>query len=176
MRPSKKEKAIARAKSAIAELREMAKILSSEDAPEDLVEEAIRTVNGAYRWTHLDGRKPENYETMELVSKIRRAAFTVKEGFLDLADVQVPRPLFDVPRTDVNVKVDNEAFRAAVAAWVSSERVGSQTDRWETVFKCVKSFGLASEITSAKNLRRTWQDRKAKQGKRAPRDSLNHGG
>jgi hypothetical protein len=156
-----KTKAIRRAKSVIKTLEAQIKILAREDLPEDFAERAIQRINRAYQGTHLDGESFQRNAAMELVSDIRLAAKDVLEGLMKLEDAEC-RLSIEARVAEAGGKVDNDAFRTAVRAWVESElatvRRRRPPDRWGPTYKCLKSSGITDGIGSAASLKTTWRD------------------
>lgn len=149
------------AKNAILALGFVVETLADEQASDAAVEAAIDAANGAYRAACLHGESIERHSAMELVGAIRGVASEVLEGLVELESVSCPVLVGALcPSTDA------DAFRAAVAAWVASERTMLQRgrakrrpeDRWGPTFECVKRFGVANGIRSKENLRRAWLD------------------
>lgn len=159
-----REAASQRAKNAVRALGFVIETLADASAPDREVQEAIRTANAAYRATNLGGERFETYAAMELVSAIRAATASVLDEGVRLEDVRCPR-WFALGAFDF-AKIDQEAFRGAVAAWVGSERAmrkrgrasGRTPAKWEPTLECLERFGLKNGIGDAKNLARMWRE------------------
>lgn len=150
-----------RAKNVVANLGITLQALAEPERYRD-VGDRVKALDAAYRAIVLHGEAPETAGAMELIEAIRLAAAGVLHKRGRLEDVESPGPLFHVPNSVRTAGNGPAAFRAAVEATVRSEQAmragrGRPPDRWKATFACVKSYGLASGIRDAANLRRAWQ-------------------
>lgn len=155
-----REAASQRALNAILALGFVVEKLADDQAHASDVQAAISAANEAYRATNLHGETLEKAAAMDLVVEIRLSAMGVLDRGVAIEDVMCS-PFFAAGVADLVTNIDHDAFRAAVLAWVASERAvrargrrtGRTPDRWKATLKCLERFGLKNGISNEKNLK-----------------------
>jgi hypothetical protein len=156
--------AAGRAMNALLALARVLDTLTDSQARSDKVQAAIRVANEVYRVANRGGETAEKHAAMELVAEIRAAASAVLDEGARIEEMEARR--FALGNSDVAATRDQDAFRAAVQAWVDSEQAmrrrgrtrGRTPDRWGPTLECLKRFGLQNGIADGKNLARTWRE------------------